>query len=94
MRILHIADLHLGRMLETGTTEEIFSRPLHPYTKSLLSAIPSPNPRMEKARKAVEYNYETSGIRYEDGTFTHIEGTHYVLGTQAEIEKWKTETAV
>ena len=88
-----IGVLHLGRMLETGTTDEIFSNPLHPYTKSLLSAIPSPNPRMEKSRKAVEYNYETSGIRYEDGTFTHIGGSHYVLGTASEIERWKAETA-
>ncbi len=86
-----IGVLHLGRMLETGTTDEIFSNPLHPYTKSLLSAIPSPNPRMEKGRKAVEYDYETSGIDYGKGTFTHIEGTHYVLGTEAEIEQWKEE---
>ena len=88
-----IGVLHLGRMLETGTTDEIFSNPLHPYTKSLLSAIPSPNPRMEKERKAVEYNYETSGIDYNKGTFTKIDGTHYVLGTEEEIERWKAETA-
>ena len=86
-----IGVLHLGRMLETGTTDEIFSRPLHPYTRSLLSAIPSPNPRMEKERVAVEYDYESSGIDYGKGTFTHIEGTHYVLGTEEEIEKWKAE---
>lgn len=86
-----IGVLHLGRMLETGTTDEIFSNPLHPYTKSLLSAIPSPNPRMEKSRKAVEYDYETSGIDYGKGTFTHIDGTHYVLGTEAEIAQWKEE---
>ena len=86
-----IGVLHLGRMLETGTTDEIFSNPLHPYTKSLLSAIPSPNPRMEKERVAVEYDYETSGIDYGKGTFTHVGGTHYVLGTKEEIEKWKAE---
>lgn len=84
-----IGVLHLGRMLETGTTDEIFSNPLHPYTKSLLSAIPSPNPRMEKGRTAVEYDYETSGIDYGKGTFTHIDGTHYVLGTEEEIARWK-----
>ena len=86
-----IGVLHLGRMLETGTTDEIFSKPLHPYTRSLLSAIPSPNPRMEKERRAVEYNYETSGIDYDKGTFTKIEGTHYVLGTEAEIAKWRSD---
>ena len=87
-----IGVLHLGRMLETGTTDEIFSHPLHPYTRSLLSAIPSPNPRTEKERIAVEYDYETSGINYARGTFTHIDGTHYVLGTEEEIAKWKEES--
>ena len=87
-----IGVLHLGRMLETGTTEEIFANPLHPYTKSLLSAIPSPNPRVEKNRIAVEYDYVTSGIDYNQGTLTLINGTHYVHGTPEEIERWKAET--
>ncbi len=42
-----IGVLHLGHLLETGTTEEIFENPVHPYTKSLLSAIPTPNPAVE-----------------------------------------------
>ena len=86
-----IGVLHLGRMLETGTTEEIFAAPLHPYTKSLLSAIPSPNPRVEKNRIALEYDYSTSGINYNKGTLTLIDGTHYVHGTPEEIERWKSE---
>ena len=86
-----IGVLHLGRMLETGTTDEIFSRPLHPYTRSLLSAIPSPNPRVEKNRIAEEYNYAESGIDYDKGILTFIEGTHYVHGTADEIEKWKAQ---
>lgn len=83
-----IGVLHLGRLLETGTTEEIFSNPVHPYTVSLLSAIPSPNPRMERAREAVSYDYETSGISYEAGSMHLIDGQHYVLGTDEEIAKW------
>ncbi len=45
-----IGVLHLGHLLETGTTEEIFANPIHPYTRSLLSAIPLPNPVVEKRR--------------------------------------------
>ena len=45
-----IGVLHLGHLVETGTSEEIFNHPLHPYTKSLLSAIPHPNPDVEKKR--------------------------------------------
>ena len=85
-----IGVLHLGRLLETGTTEEIFAHPVHPYTRSLLSAIPSPNPRVEKARIAEEYDYASSGIDYNKGELTLIEGTHYVHGTREEIEKWDT----
>ena len=61
-----IGVLHLGYLLETGTTEEIFSNPIHPYTKSLISAIPHPNPKVEKTRKSETYDYFTSGIKYED----------------------------
>ncbi len=57
-----IGVLHLGHLLETGTTEEIFNHPVHPYTRSLLSAIPSPNPVVEKKRVAETYDYKTSGI--------------------------------
>ena len=84
-----IGVLHFGRMLETGTTEEIFSNPVHPYTKSLLSAIPSPNPRTEKNRIAMEYDYASSGIDYDKGMLRLINGTHYVHGTEEEISVWQ-----
>ena len=84
-----IGVLHLGHLLETGTTEEIFENPIHPYTRSLLSAIPSPNPAVEKNRVAETYDYKTSGINYGEGTYHHIGGTHYVKCTDAEFEKFK-----
>ena len=83
-----IGVLHLGHLLETGTTEEIFRNPVHPYTKSLLSAIPSPNPVVEKSRKAEVYDYKTSGISYGAGTEHLVEGIHYVSCTDEEFEKW------
>lgn len=83
-----IGVLHLGNLLETGTTEEIFSKPIHPYTKSLISAIPHPNPVVEKMRVAEEYCYETSGIDYSKGKEQHVEGTHYVLATDEEFKSW------
>ena len=85
-----IGVLHLGHLLETGTTEEIFENPMHPYTRSLLSAIPSPNPAVEKNRVAETYDYKTSGMNYGDGTYHHISGTHYVKCTDAEFEKFKS----
>lgn len=85
-----IGVLHLGHLLETGTTEEIFENPMHPYTRSLLSAIPSPNPAVEKNRVAETYDYKTSGIDYKAGTYQHISGTHYVKCTDGEFEKFKS----
>lgn len=84
-----IGVLHLGYLLETGTTEEIFSNPIHPYTKSLISAIPHPNPKVEKTRKSETYDYFTSGIKYEDGIKQHVDGTHYVLANDEELKKWR-----
>lgn len=83
-----IGVLHLGYMVETGTKEEIFANPVHPYTKSLLSAIPHPNPGVEKNRKSLNYDYATSGIDYSAGTEHVIEGTHTVLATDEEFAEW------
>ena len=84
----HIGVLHLGHLLETGTTEEIFNHPVHPYTRSLLSAIPSPNPVVEKKRVAETYDYKTSGIDYTKGTKHLVEGSHYVRCTDEEFSEW------
>lgn len=83
-----IGVLHLGYMVESGTKEEIFSHPVHPYTKSLLSAIPHPNPVVEKHRVALTYNYATSGIDYAQGTEHSVGGTHTVLATDEEFDAW------
>jgi len=83
-----IGVLHLGHLLETGTTDEIFSNPIHPYTKSLLSAIPAPNPVVEKNRIALSYDYKTSGIDYNLGTEHLVDGTHFVKCTDEEFETW------
>lgn len=83
-----IGVLHLGHLLESGTTEEIFANPIHPYTRSLLSAIPSPNPRVERNRVALSYNYAESGIDYLAGFDHLVEGTHQVRCTDDEFAAW------
>ena len=51
-----IGVMYFGKMVELATSEELFKHPLHPYTKSLLSAIPLPDPRYEKKRVRMTYN--------------------------------------
>ncbi len=88
-----IGVLHLGYMVESGTKEEIFSNPVHPYTRSLLSAIPHPNPEVEKRRKAITYDYASSGLNYAEGTEHSLGGTHTVLGTDENVREWTEKAA-
>ena len=84
-----IGVLHRGFLLETGTPDEIFSHPVHPYTRNLLASKPSPNPIVQ-FRPETRYDYETSGIVYENGIWHTVDEseTHKVLCTDAEFEKW------
>ncbi|WP_341278636.1 ATP-binding cassette domain-containing protein [Paenibacillus sp. FSL H8-0537] len=83
-----IGVLHLGYLVETGTTEDIFERPLHPYTKSLLSAIPHANPLKEKTRITLSYDYADSGIDYARGVQQAVSATHSVLATEEDFSLW------
>lgn len=86
-----IGVMHKGHLVETGTTDEIFTHPVHPYTRSLLSANPEPNPVIEKKRVALTYDADAMGVDYTKGKKQHIDGTHYVLATDEELAKWVEE---
>lgn len=81
-----IGVMHLGHLVEVGTREEIFNNPIHPYTKSLLSAIPNPDPIYEKTREIL--TYDSSNVDYEKGIRHQISETHSVLATPEEFECW------
>ncbi len=72
-----IGVLHKGYLVETGTTEEIFNDPRHPYTQSLLSAVPIPNPHVEKNRRLIAY--DGGAANYESAALQSISDTHFVL---------------
>ena len=83
-----IGVLHLGHLVEAGTTEDVFEHAAHPYTRSLLSAIPRPNPRLEKDRPIQSYNYAASGIDYNKGTYHALSATQSLLATDEEAAAW------
>ncbi len=84
----YIGVMHLGKLVETGTTAEIFTRPIHPYTRSLLSAIPIPNPHVERTRTSLSYDKKAAGVDYDLGQRHHVGGEHYVLATEEEFARW------
>ncbi len=83
-----IGVMHLGHLVETGTTDDIFSNPIHPYTRSLLSAIPKPDPHVEKNRISLSYDKDKEGVDYNAGTIHQVSETHLVLASDEEFERW------
>ena len=85
--VKHISDrigvMHNGRLLEMGTSDEIYHHGVHPYTESLLSAIPLPDPDHERQRKRIKYQPDP-----EDGqkrTLRAIAPEHFVYATEQEV---------
>ncbi len=85
-----IGVMYFGKMVELADSDELFKNPLHPYTRSLLSAIPLPDPVYEKQRIRVTYNplaehdYSVNGP-----SFREITPGHFVYCNDAEEEKYK-----
>ena len=84
-----IGVMHLGRLVELGSAEDIYERAIHPYTRSLLSAIPLPDPNYERNRQRIVY--DKSKVDYYAGEWTEVSPGHFVLGTAEEIKTWQNE---
>ena len=84
----YIGVIHLGHFVEMGKKEEIFDHPIHPYTRSLLSAIPDPNPLTEPTRKSATYDKNAEGVDYTKGKKNFLTETHMVLATEEELARW------
>ena len=88
-----IGVLHLGYMVEAGTKEEIFSHPVHPYTKSLLSAIPLPDPISEKKRTRMRYDplsaHDYNGT--DQPSLREVAPGHFVHCNDAEYMAYRRE---
>lgn len=85
-----IGVMHWGKLLEVGPADEIYHNPIHPYTKSLLSAIPEPDPERERKRQHLIYDssIENDG---ESRQMYEIRPGHFVYATEAEAKNYKEE---
>ncbi|MBY6180008.1 ABC transporter ATP-binding protein [Staphylococcus haemolyticus] len=84
-----IAVMHFGKIVELGSADEIYYHPLHDYTKSLLSAIPQPDPNSERTRKRVAYQEDES--KNSERKLQEIRPDHYVFVTDEEAAQLKQE---
>ncbi len=84
-----IGVIYKGTIVEVAEAEELFNYPLHPYTHSLISAIPIPDPKLEKNK--VLYTYDPSIHDYSEDKpeFVNIGHDHYIYGNKKEIEEYK-----
>ena len=85
-----IGVMYFGKMVELADSDELFSHPLHPYTKSLLSAIPLPDPVYEKQRTRITYNpLAEHDYSVDQPSFREISPGHFVYCNDAEERKYK-----
>lgn len=85
-----IGVIYKGKIVEIASSEELFDYPLHPYTRSLISAIPLPDPQLEKHK--VLYTYDPSMHNYTDEThpeLVDIGHGHFVYGSPEEIAEYR-----
>ena len=85
-----IGVMYFGKMVELADSDELFKNPLHPYTKSLLSAIPLPDPIYEKQRTRIHYNpIAEHDYSVDAPSFREITPGHFVQCNDAEEAKYK-----
>ncbi len=93
MRVIsdRIAVIEHGRLVELAPTQMLFSHPLHPYTRALLSAVPIPSPAVERRKQVIVYQESA----YEDATdqpgWIQIEEGHFVLANSREEEAYRKQ---
>ncbi|EQK41418.1 ABC transporter family protein [[Clostridium] bifermentans ATCC 638] len=88
-----IGVMHHGRLVELTTSEELYANPLHPYTKSLLSAIPLPDPEHERHRVRIKYDTSVHDYSEHEPKWVEIRPGHFIFGSDPEMEKYEKELA-
>lgn len=84
-----IGVIYKGNIVEIADSEELFAYPLHPYTRSLISAIPLPDPQLEKHKVLFTYDPSVHDYSQEEPKLVDIGHNHLVFGSTKEIEEYK-----
>lgn len=86
-----IGVMHKGKLVELTTADELYENPLHPYTKSLLSAIPLPDPDYEKNRVRIKYDPSIHDYSTESPEWVEIRPGHFIYASKSEIADYEKE---
>lgn len=89
-----LAVIHKGRLVELAKTEQLFEHPLHPYTKALLSAIPQPDPLIERKRTVLTYDPACHHYENDPPAWIELEEDHFVLANEEEATEYRKEIEV
>ncbi|MDY4002099.1 ATP-binding cassette domain-containing protein [Streptococcus orisratti] len=84
-----IAVIHKGVIVEVAETEELFRNPIHPYTQSLLSAVPIPDPILERQKELIVYDPNQHDYSTDTPEMVEIKPGHFVWGNKAEVAKYR-----
>jgi len=84
-----IGVIYKGHIVEIAEAEELFNYPLHPYTRSLISAIPIPDPALEKNKVLFTYDPSVHDYSQEQPELVDIGHNHFVYGSKKELEEYK-----
>ena len=87
-----IGVMYFGNMVEMASSDELFAHPLHPYTRSLLSAIPLPDPIYEKSRQRITYNpLAEHDYSVDKPSFREVVPGHFVRCNDEEFARYQEE---
>ena len=84
-----IGIIYKGEIVEVAEAEELFEFPMHPYTRSLISAIPIPDPMLEKNKELFTYDPSVHDYSVDKPEMVDIGHNHFVYGNKAEIQRYK-----
>ena len=84
-----IGVIYKGDIVEIADAEELFDFPLHPYTRSLISAIPIPDPQLEKNKVLFTYDPSVHDYSEDKPELVDIGHNHFIFGNKKEIEEYK-----
>ena len=85
-----IAVIYKGKIVELAEAEELFRHPVHPYTRALLSAIPNPDPAIERKKKLLVYDPTQHDYSVDQPIWSEILPGHFVLGNERELSDYRS----